>query len=59
MRASKYLKSFLGCKLVYYETHPTRSEAIRREAELKKWSHDEKEALVKQSHAPLTEFNIE
>ena len=59
LRASKYLKSFLGCKLVYYEIYPTRSEAMSREAELKKWTHDEKEALVKQGHPPLSEFNIE
>ncbi|MBU0572502.1 GIY-YIG nuclease family protein [Patescibacteria group bacterium] len=58
-RASKYLKSFLGCKLVYYEIYPIRSEAMRREAELKNWSHDEKEDLVKQCQFPLTEFNVE
>jgi len=59
LRASKYLKSFLGCKLVYYEIYPTRSEAMSREAVLKKWTHDEKEALIKLGHAPLAEFNVE
>ena len=58
-RGAKYLQSFLGSKLVYYETYLTRREAMHREAELKKLSHDKKEALVKQSHAPLAEFNVE
>ena len=57
-RGSKYLKSFLGCKLVYYETYPTRGEAMRREVEIKRWSHDKKEAFVKQGKVSLTEFNV-
>lgn len=48
LRASKYVKSFLGSKLVYYETYATRSEAMHREFELKKLSHKEKEKLIEQ-----------
>ena len=55
-KASKYIKRFLGCKLVYYETWPTRSKAMRREIELKKLSHIEKETLIKQNQIPLTNF---
>ena len=55
-RASKYIKRFLGCKLVYYETWSTRSKAMRREIELKKLSHIEKETLIKQNQIPLTNF---
>jgi len=58
-RKSKYRKSYLGCKLVYWETCPTRSKAIHRELEIKSWSHDEKEALAKRGKVPLAELNVE
>lgn len=53
-RASKYIKKFLGCKLVYSETCSTRSEAMHREAEIKKFTHNEKEALIEQSQTTKT-----
>lgn len=33
-------------RLVHCETHPTRSEAIKREPQLKGWTRAKKEALI-------------
>ena len=46
-KSAKYLRYFKSFKLVYSENHPTLSQALRRETELKKLSHKEKEALIK------------
>lgn len=43
---SKYVRSRLPCKLVYVEEVGDRSEALKREAEIKKWSKEKKEELV-------------
>ncbi len=45
-KSAKYMRSFKSFKLVYSENHPTLSQALRREIELKKLSHEEKEALI-------------
>jgi putative endonuclease len=47
VKSSKYVRSFPSFKLVYSEIFKTRSEAMRREYELKQLSKIEKEALVK------------
>jgi putative endonuclease len=44
--ASKYTRSRLPVRLVYTETHPDRSAASRREAEVKKLSRAAKLALA-------------
>lgn len=41
------MRSFKSFKLAYSENHPTLSEALKREAEIKKLSHKEKELLIK------------
>ncbi|MFP4001335.1 MAG: GIY-YIG nuclease family protein [Thermoplasmata archaeon] len=43
---SKYVRSRLPCKLVYLEELESRSEASRREAEIKSWDKERKEELV-------------
>jgi putative endonuclease len=43
---AKYLRSFDKFELVYREEFETRSEAMRREAEIKKWPKTKKEKLV-------------
>lgn len=48
-RASKYTRGRRPIKLVYFEKLPSRGAALRREAEVKKWAKDKKEALVKLS----------
>jgi len=45
-RGSKYMKSFESFELVYSETHPTRSDALKREYQLKQFTKKQKEELV-------------
>ncbi len=46
-KGAKYTRSRLPIKIVYHEEFPTLKEARRREAEVKRWSKTEKEALIK------------
>ena len=43
---AKYTRGRLPVKLVYRERRRSKGRALRREAEIKKWSKDRKEALV-------------
>ena len=45
-KSAKYVRYFNSIKLVYSEEFLTRSEAMKREAQLKKWTKKKKEALV-------------
>ncbi len=45
-RSAKYLRCFDGFELVYVEKCKTRSEAMKKEAEIRKLSKAQKEALV-------------
>jgi putative endonuclease len=45
-RSSKYMRSFKSFKLVYSEKYPTLSQALKREIEIKKMSHQQKEELI-------------
>ena len=45
-RGSRYTRSRLPVRMVYVEELPDRNSAMRREAELKKLSHREKEMLA-------------
>lgn len=47
-QSAKYLRGFKSFELVYSETQPTLSQALKREIEIKKLSHAEKELLIKQ-----------
>lgn len=44
---SKYVASHLPFTLVYTEKYETKSEAAKREVQLKGWSHEKKERLIK------------
>jgi putative endonuclease len=46
VKSSKYVRSFPSFKLVYSETFKTRSEALKREYELKQLSKAKKENLI-------------
>ncbi|MGA2967609.1 MAG: GIY-YIG nuclease family protein [Candidatus Levyibacteriota bacterium] len=46
IRSSKYVRSFPSFELVYCETFKTRSEALKREYELKQLSKVQKEKLI-------------
>ncbi len=48
LRSAKYIRYFSSFKLVYKESHRLRKEAMRREAQLKKWPKSKKEALIKE-----------
>lgn len=41
-RGGAYTRSHPPLKIVYQENHPDRSSALRREAEIKKWSRKQK-----------------
>ena len=43
---AKYTRGRLPLKLVYHERRRSKSRALRREAEIKRWSKERKEALV-------------
>jgi putative endonuclease len=43
---AKYTQSHRPCKLVYKEESASRSEALQREAIIKKMSRDEKKTLI-------------
>jgi putative endonuclease len=45
-RSAKYMRSFKSFELAYSEVHPTLSQALKREIELKKLSHAGKENLI-------------
>ncbi len=45
-KGAKYMRSFSGFELVYKEIKKNRSEALKREAEIKKFRKPQKEALV-------------
>lgn len=48
-RGAKYTRSRLPVKLVFLESFSTKSEALKREAALKRLSHADKISLIKQS----------
>ena len=43
---AKYTRSRLPVTLVYYETYPTKQEAMRREWEIKQLTREEKKKLI-------------
>jgi putative endonuclease len=45
-KGSKYARSRLPLKIIHLEPFETLSEARRREAEVKKWTKEKKEALL-------------
>ena len=45
-KSAKYTRIFDFVELVYTEEYQTRKESMRREIQLKKWSHAKKEALI-------------
>lgn len=45
-RGGKYTRSRIPVKLVYYETFPTKEEAMRREYAIKRLTRAQKEKLI-------------
>lgn len=48
-KGAKYTRARLPVKLIYYEVFKTKSEAMKREYELKQYSHEQKEKLTRDS----------
>ena len=46
-KGAKYTRSRLPVTLVYQEQHRSKGDALRREAEVKKWTKQRKERLVR------------
>lgn len=46
-KSAKYIRYFSSFELVYSEKYSTRSEAMQREIQLKKWTKIKKEALIR------------
>ena len=46
-KSAKYLRRFESFELYYKESCPTRTEAMRREIQIKNLSHKQKEVLAK------------
>lgn len=46
-KASRYTRARRPVKLVYSEKYSTRSEAMQREAQLKRYTRPKKEALIR------------
>lgn len=46
-RGARYTKSHKPVKIIYKEKFATKSEALKREAEIKSWSRAKKEKLVR------------
>ena len=45
-KGAKYIRYFTSFDLVYTKTYLTRTEAMKRETQLKKWTKAKKEALI-------------
>lgn len=54
---AKYLRLFTSFELVYTEAHRTRSEALKREWELKQLSRKEKMAFIEDNPAASSTAN--
>ena len=56
-RGGKYTRSHLPVELVYYETWPSRHEAMSRERQIKGLSRGEKLALISEKEKQNNETN--
>lgn len=45
-RGAKFTRGFGFKKLLYHETLTSKSAALKREAEIKRWSREKKKALI-------------
>lgn len=56
-RGGKYTRAHLPVALVYYEVHPTRKDAMRREWQIKHLPREKKLELIKGQGDNKTESN--
>ena len=55
-KSAKYLRYFSSFKLVYLEEFSTREEAMKKEAELKKYPRKKKESIITGDLEPKVRF---
>ena len=55
VKSAKYLRYFKSFELVYYEQFSTRSEALKREWEIKHRTRTKKDTLIKNAKIPQME----
>lgn len=55
-RSARYMRYFQSFTLVYSEIYMSRTEAMKREWQLKKWTRAKKEALIKNNLDLLKEL---
>ena len=48
-KGGRFTRAFGVKKILYQESHPTKSAALRREIQIKRWSRREKLVLIKGS----------
>lgn len=48
-KASKYMRSFSDFNLVYSERHKTKSDALKREVQIKKLTRRQKDSLINET----------
>lgn len=54
IKSAKYMRPFDSFELVYTEKYSTRSEALKREYQLKQLTKSQKESLIKTAETTLT-----
>lgn len=52
-KGAKYTRSRLPVNIVYFEELPSLGEAMRREAQVKKWRKEEKEDLARRKYPAI------
>lgn len=55
---SNYTRMRLPVKLVYQETHSTQVSALKREAQIKRWSRHKKLARIKGNLQELSKLSV-
>lgn len=55
-KSAKYIRYFNSVKLVYKEGFGTRSLAMKREAQIKRWTRAKKEALINKELVKLKQL---
>lgn len=57
-KGSKFTNRMKPCNLVWHEHHPSRSEAQKKESEIKKWRREKKLKLLKDNSSHCSECLI-
>jgi len=52
-KGSRYVQAHLPAELVYKELHKTKSKALKREAEIKRWTREKKLVLIESNTTKL------